>query len=55
MRYGENQRDGRGGDADAALLLRDRRVRVAHLLLQVPRLLVGRLDEHVHQRRLSCL
>ena len=49
----EHQRDGRGGDADAALLLRDGGVCVANVLAEVPRLRARGLDQHVEKERLA--
>ena len=45
----QDERDGGGEDADAALLLGDAIVCVAHLLLQIPWLLVGGFNQHVHE------
>ena len=49
----EHEGDGRGGDADAALLLRDGRIRVADVLAEVPRLRARGLDQHVEKKRLA--
>ena len=50
---GQHQRDGRRGDADAALLLRHRGVCVANVLAEVPRLRARGLDQHVQKERLA--
>ena len=45
----QDERDGCGEDADAALLLGNAVVRVANLLLQIPGLFVSGLDQHIHE------